>query len=191
MLGRKLLPVIAAGCFVALGLAGSAIAGVAPVAPVAPVARTAMTDADVLGIYIQVNGFDVETALLGRALAGSSAVRDLAAQVATDHISVRAAAFDLATKCNVSPVLPGSRNAAAVEHGRAMTKLGALAGAGFDTAYLQHEVAFHRAAIDAVKQVLQPAATCPALKAHFKEILPALEHHLSVTEALARGLTAR
>jgi hypothetical protein len=56
---------------------------------------------------------------------------------------------------------------------------------------VRHEVIFHRAAIDAVKQVRLPAATCPALVAHFKDVLPALEHHVSETEALARGLTAR
>jgi putative membrane protein len=179
---RKLLPVFAAGCWVVFGLAGSAIAAVHP---------KAMSDAEVLGIYIQVNGFDVETALLGRAQASSSAVRDLAAQVSSDHLGVRQAAFDLAAKCKVSPVLPSNRDVAAIEHGRAMTKLTALKGTEFDKAYLQHEVAFHRAAIDAVRQVLQPSATCPALKAHFKEILPALEHHLSATEGLARELTAR
>ncbi|MEO8621559.1 MAG: DUF4142 domain-containing protein [bacterium] len=180
MRGRTVLPVLAAGCFVLFGLAGSAVAGVT---------STAMSDAEVLGIYIQVNSFDVETALLGRAQAGSSAVRELATQVASDHMGVRQAAFDLAATCKVTPVVPNSRNAAAMEHGREIATLAALTGADFDAAYMHHEVAFHQAAINAVKQVLQPAATCPALKTHFKDILPALEHHLSVTEKVSRGLT--
>lgn len=179
---RKLLPVIAAGCWVVFGLARSATAGIAP---------NAMSDAEVLGIYIQVNGFDVETALLGRSQANSNAVRELAARVSSDHQGVRLAAFDLAAKCKVSPVVPANRDAAAIEHGRAMTKLTALTGVEFDKAYLLHEVAFHRSAIDAVRQSLLPSATCPALKAHFKDVLPALERHLSETEGLARELGAR
>lgn len=182
MRGRTLLSALAGGCCVVLGFAGSAIAHGLP---------AGVTDAEALGIYIQVNGFDVETALLGRAQAASRAVRDLAAQVAFDHIGVRQAAFDLAVRCKVSPALPSSRDAAAIEHGRAMAQLVALKGASFDSVYLHQEVAFHRAAIDAVKQVLEPSATCPALKAHFRDILPALEHHLAVTEELARALPAR
>ena len=99
---------------------------------------------------IQVNGFDVETALLARAQASSNDVRTLATHVSADHMGVRQAAFDLAAKCNVSPVLPASRVGAALEHGKAMTKLAALTGTEFDKSYLLREVAFHRSAIDAV-----------------------------------------
>ena len=179
---KVLLPVVAATCSIVFGVAGSAIAGIAP---------TATSDAEVLGIYIQVNGFEVETALLGRAQANSPTVRALAAQVASDHMGVRQAAFDLATTCKASPALPNNRAGAAIEHGRALVKLAALTRVDFDRAYMQHEVAFHRATIDAVRQVLLPSTTCAALKAHFKEVLPAMEHHLAETEALTRELTAR
>jgi putative membrane protein len=179
---KKLFPVFAAGCLVVFGLAGCGVAGIVP---------SAMSDAEILGVYIQVNGFDIETALLGRAQARSDPVRELAARVSSDHMGVRQTAFDLAAKCKVSPVLPGNREVAAIEHGRAMTRLTALEGLEFDKAYVQHEVAFHRAAIDAVRQLLQPSATCPALKAHFKSVLPALEQHLSATEELSRELNAR
>jgi putative membrane protein len=72
-----------------------------------------------------------------------------------------------------------------------MVTLAGLRGVDFDRAYLKHEVAFHRAAIDAVKHALLPATSCPALKAHFEGVLPAMEHHLSETETLSRKLTAR
>jgi putative membrane protein len=158
---------------------------------VARSAPAALSNAEVLGTYIQVNGFDVETALLARAQARSTAARDLAARVAEDHLGVRQAAYALAVTCKASPVLPNNRTAAAVEHGRAMHDLAALSGAEFDRAYLKHEVAFHRAAIDAVRKVLLPATTCAALRAHFTDVLPAMEHHLAETERLANELTAR
>src|SRR3954467_12012574 len=101
---KKLFATLAAASIIALGLARAARS--------AHAAKTALSDAEVLGIYIQVNGFDVETALLGRAQASSNDVRTPASQVSTDHMGVRQAAFDLATKCNVSPVLPSSRGAA-------------------------------------------------------------------------------
>jgi putative membrane protein len=142
-----------------------------------------------MGIYIQVNGFDIDTALLGRSQAHSDAVRKLAEHVASDHIGVRQAAYAVSAKCNTSPVLPTARNAAAVEHGNALTRLLGLKGAAFDKEYLQHEVAFHRAAIEAVKNALIPSARCPELQAHLKAVLPAFEHHLAQSEALAEQLS--
>lgn len=178
VVARTAAPMIAALWFALLGPTGSAVAG-------------ALDDGQILGIYIQVNGFDAETALLGRALSHSSAVRNLATHVSTDHLGVRQAAYALAAKCKVSPVIPSERDAAAVEHGQEMTKLSALKGAEFDKAYLRHEVAFHTAAIEAVRQALEPSATCPDLRAHFKDVLPAFEHHLLETQALARELNVR
>ena len=46
--------------------------------------RPTLSDAEVIGIYIQVNSFDVEAALLARAQASSKAVRTLATQVAAE-----------------------------------------------------------------------------------------------------------
>ena len=144
-----------------------------------------LSDAQILGIYIQVNGFDIETALLGSAQGGSDEVRSLAKHVAADHSGVRQAAYVLAEKCKVVPTLPAERNAAASDHATMLGRLQALKGAEFDKAYAEHEVAFHRAAIEAVKTALLPSAQCVELKAHFREVLPAFAHHLQQTEALA------
>jgi putative membrane protein len=144
-----------------------------------------LTDGQIIAIYIQVNGFDIETALLGRAQATSAEARKLAEHVASDHLGVREGAYALAEKCKVAPVLPTERNAAAIDHDKAMAKLLALKGADFDKAYAEHEVAFHTAAIDAVKTALLPSAKCPELQEHFKQVLPAFEHHLMMTKELA------
>lgn len=154
-------------------------------APVSASMAAAADDAQILGIYIQVNSFDIETALLARAQGNSDALKRLAEQVSADHLGLRQEAQSLALTCNVAPTLPGERNAAMKEHGQAMMSLSALKGPQFDKAYLEHEVAFHRAAIDAVRTMLLPASRCPALQAHFKAVLPALEKHLAHTEELA------
>src|SRR4051812_16797262 len=107
---RKSLTIVAAGACMAFGLAHTV--------RTAQAERSALNDAEVLGIYIQVNGFDIETALLARAQAKSNAVRTLATHVSTDHMGVRQAAHDLAAKCAVTPTLPSSRDAAALEHGQ-------------------------------------------------------------------------
>ena len=174
--------IVASACAVGVGLL---------IAPRARGAGTAMNDAEVLAVYIQVNGFDIETALLAKAQAVSPAIRALAGQVAKDHLGVRQAAYDLASTCKVVPSLPNARNSAAVDHSRSVTTLAAMSGAEFDRAYIQREVAFHRSAINAVRDALLPAATCPALKAHLTQILPALQQHAKETERVAGDLPPR
>ncbi|KAF2992181.1 DUF4142 domain-containing protein [Methylocystis sp. MJC1] len=156
-----------------------------------PAQAASLDDAQILGIYIQVNSFDIESALLARAQGASAALRKLAAHVAADHIGVRKAAYDLARKCGVTPATPAKRVSAASDHAAAMQRLAALQGAEFDNAYLRHEEAFHAGAIDAAKKLLEPAASCAELRAHLQEILPAFEGHLSQTRAMAREFGAR
>lgn len=154
-------------------------------------AAAPLDDAQILGIYIQVNGFDIETALLGRGLGYSVGVRSIAEHVSTDHLGVRQLAYTIAAACKVQPVLPESRAQAGIEHGQAMARLVTLKGRDFDEAYLSHEVVFHKDAIAAVREVLAPAARCPALKEHLNGVLPAFESHLAETAKLAAALPRR
>lgn len=158
---------------------------------VAAARAATLTDGQIIAIYTQVNGFDIEMALLARAQARADAVRQLAAHVASDHVGVRQTAHALARQCGVTPALPPQRNAAADEHGKAMVRLQALEGAAFDVEFLRHEVGFHRAAIAAVREQLLPAARCAELKAHLSQVLPAFEHHLARTRELERALPAK
>jgi putative membrane protein len=151
----------------------------------------ALTDDRILGIYVQVNSFDIETALAGQAHGASESVRKVARHVASDHVAVRQRAYELARQCNVPISLPADRDSAALEHGKTLTQLLTLSGAAFDKAYARHEVSFHRSAIDAVRNVLLPAASCRALKTHLNEVLPAFEHHLAQAEAIDRALAGR
>lgn len=147
-----------------------------------------LSDAQILGIYSQVNSFDIETALLGELKGASEEVRGIGEMVSRDHTGVRAAAHDLAADLGVDPVLPPSRVGAARDHDEVILMLRGLDGAEFDAAYLRHEIAFHTAAIGAVETVLLPQADAPELKAHFKAILPAFEHHLKMNIDAAQTL---
>jgi len=153
-----------------------------------PAKAQPLSDGQIVAIYDQVNSFDIEAALLAAARAESPSVRALAATVAKDHIGVRNAASALARKAGMAPVLPPDRFAAALDHEALMEDLVGRSGADFDRAYISHELAFHRAAIDAVRSVLLPQAQDTTLQAHFRDVLPHFEHHLAETERVAREL---
>lgn len=154
-----------------MGLSQSGFAG----------SKNDLDDQTILAIYDQVNKFDVETAELGLKKGHSEEVKSLANMVFNDHSGVRKGVKDLANKLNVKLVLPASRIEAENGHQAVMASLKAKSGTEFDRAYLQHEITFHTAAIQAVREVLLPGATSPKLKEHFQAVLPAFEHHLAMT----------
>lgn len=147
-----------------------------------------LSDAQIIGIYSQVNSFDIETALLGELMGASQEVRAIGRMVSGDHTGVRAAVHSLAEEIGVVPVLPPSRIDAARDHDAAILVLRDLEGADFDAAYLRHEIAFHQAAISAVEQLLIPETENADLRAHFEAVLPAFYHHLEMNVEAAESL---
>lgn len=65
-----------------------------------------------------------------------------------------------------------------------MKKLGGLKGAEFDKAWLDHEIAYHQAVIDAVTKTLLPATKNADLKAFEEKIAPAFVGHLQMAKEL-------
>ena len=147
-------------------------------------ADDSLSKKELYSIFDQVNGFDIETASLGVVQSDNKDVRALAAMVLRDHSMVIQMARDLAKQHAVIYTVDHS-NAPAVAHKKALTRLRGLSGKEFDKAYLKHEVDFHRAAINAVKTVLMPAAKGTEFDALLQTVLPGFEHHLDSTEKLA------
>lgn len=150
--------------------------------------EAALDDGAIVGIYNQLNTFDVESALLAAGKAQSAALREHSLEVAAHHREARLAAAALAEAAGAAEQAPRTRAVEARAHYRAMEALAAQDGAAFDRAFLAHAVAAHRAAIATLKSVLLPGAKDPRLKKHFEEMLPHFEHHLHATSELARSL---
>lgn len=147
-----------------------------------------LNDGQIIGIYLQVNSFDIESALLAINRAHSKAVKNLAMMVSTDHRGVRLMAVNLASTIGVKVSLPDGRQQAANSFYQTSVDLSKLEGQSFDKAYLLYEIDFHTQAIKAVKTVLSPSSTNAKLKKHFETVLPHFEHHLAETTAIAKSL---
>jgi putative membrane protein len=149
----------------------------------------ALSDSALLAIYTQVNEFDVQTAAVGLERAQSEAVRALAQMVHDDHGAVLARTAELARSLHVEPELPAERAVEQQKHEAVLASLRAVSDNEFDRAYLTHEIAFHSAAIDAVKTVLIPQAS-PKVQELLEAVLPGFEHHLAETKRVAQALQA-
>ena len=153
--------------------------------PQAAPAQEKLDDATIVAIYDAANTADIETGQLAEKRAVDKEVKAFGAQLAGDHAAVRQQGRDLAAKLGVTPT-PPSGDQSAKDHAAAMERLGALEGAVFDKAFLQHEIAFHKAVIDAINGTLLPAIKNAELKALVMKVAPAFQAHMLRAEGLLK-----
>lgn len=155
-----------------------------------PIDGVALDDPTIVAIFDAANTADIETGLLAAERGHSKEVRAFGEMLARDHTQVRQIGRDLATKLGVTPT-PPKDDAAAKAHAQAMETLRSKSGADFDRAFLQHEVAFHKSVIDAVKSTLLPAIRNQELRALVVKVAPAFEAHMLAAQGLEKQLARK
>jgi putative membrane protein len=137
----------------------------------------ALDDATIVAIFDAANTWDVETGALAEKKGTTKEIRDFGAMLVHDHTMVRQQGRDLAKKLGVHPT-PPKDFAMAKDHEAAMKTLRDAKGAAFDRAFLQHEVNYHKAVIDAVTGTLLPAIQNQELKDLVTRVAPAFQAHM-------------
>ena len=165
--------------------------GAALVVPFVVVAQSkpaapAIDDAAIVGIFDIANTWDIATGSLASTKGASKEVKDFGAMLARDHKIVQDSGRALATKLKVTPTPVAADFPLKMQHEATMKKLENLSGAAFDQAFLEHEVAYHRAVIDAVNKSFLPAITSMELKAFVQKIAPAFVAHQVAAEQLLK-----
>lgn len=149
-------------------------------------AANALDDSVIVGIFDVANTWDVATGSLAATRASRKDVKDFGAMLVHDHKVVQDSARKLAKKLNLAPVPVPADFPLKVAHEAAMKKLSALTGPAFDKAFLEHEVAYHKAVADALNQSLLPAMKSPELKAYVTQVVPAFVAHMVAAETLLK-----
>ena len=170
---------------IAVALAATTAATRVTVRPAA-----ALDDPTIVAIFDAANTADIETGSLAAERGSTKEVRDFGAMLVRDHKAVRQQGRDLAKKLGVTPTAPKD-DASAKEHAAVMKKLQGLKGAEFDHAFLQHEVAFHKAVIDAVTNTLLPAIQNADVKALVVKVAPAFQAHMLAADNLDKKLAVK
>ena len=151
--------------------------------PTARVAvQGALTDPQIAAIFEAANTLDIETGGVAARRGSTKTVRHFGAQLVRDHKSVRGQGRALVKKLGVKAVLPKDNAIVTTlvkDHTDAMKALNsAKKGADFDRAFLQHEVGYHKAVIDAVNSTLLPAIKNAELKTLVTTVAPAFQAHM-------------
>ena len=154
----------------------------------AAAAGTGPTDPQIAAIVVTANQVDIDAGKLAKAHSHSKQVRDFAQLMITDHSSVNRSATELVTRLHVVPESNATSQSLQKGGDENLAHLNTLKGADFDKAYVDHEVAYHQAVLDAVDGTLIPSAQNADLKALLVKVRPAFVAHLEHAKNLQASL---
>jgi putative membrane protein len=158
--------------------------------PAASVFAQGPTDPQIAAIVVTANQVDIDAGRLAASRSTNAEVKAFANQMITDHSGVNKLAVELVGKLKVTP--EDNPTSASLKAGgeKNMANLKTLEGHAFDKAYIDNEVAYHQAVLEAVDKTLIPSAQNAELKALLVKVRPAfvahLEHAKSVQASVAK-----
>jgi putative membrane protein len=157
----------------ALGMGGFAVAADAP------------TDPQIAHIAYTAGQIDIAAA--GQAIKKSKnqEIIDFANEMARDHKAVNDQTIALVTKLGVTPEDNPTSQALSKAAADKLAELGKLDGAAFDKAYIDNEVAYHKAVDSALSTLLIPSAKNAELKALLQTGLTLFTEHEKHAEMVA------
>ena len=146
-------------------------------------ATASLNDASAAGIFDALNQWDIDMGAMVADRGSRKDIRAFAAQLVRDHHAIQKLDQGVVKKLKLKLVLPKGL-AIQQTHDAGTKKLKSLKGKEFDLAFLQHEVEFHKAAIDLIANTLLPAVQNADLKALMAKSSPAFQAHLVKAQSL-------
>jgi putative membrane protein len=156
----------------------------------AQAASPKLSDPEVAHVAVTANSIDIDLAKLAQSRTSNPDVKQFASTMITDHSAVNAQATALATKLGVTPKDNAVSQSLLKGAAEARAAIEPLKGKAFDKAYIDREVAYHEAVIDALDKVLIPNTSNAELKKLLVDVRPAFEAHLAHAKNLQGALGA-
>jgi len=146
------------------------------------------SDPQIAHIVVTANQIDIDAGKIAKSKSKNKEVQAFAQQMITDHGAVNKQAGALAKKLGVKPEdndISKSLKKGGAENTANLKK---LSGAAFDKVYVDHEVAYHQAVLDAIDKTLIPSAQNAELKGLIEKVRPAIQAHLDHAKHLQGDL---
>ena len=138
----------------------------------------APTDPQIAAIVVTANQVDIDAGKLAKSKGQSKEVQEFAQRMITDHSGVNKSAQELVQKLHVTPEPNPTSESLQKGGDQNRATLKGLSGSAFDKAYVDHEVAYHEAVLQAMDKTLIPSAQNAELKALLVKVRPAFVAHL-------------
>jgi putative membrane protein len=146
------------------------------------VSAQAPTDPQIAHIAATAHSIDIARGKDALKKSKNAEVKQFAEQMVNDHQAGLNEAQALLKKLGVKPEDNPTSQALQKQAKDEKAKLSKLKGKAFDKEYIDHEIAYHKAVLDAVKNTLIPNAKNAELKQLLTDAGPTLEGHLRHAE---------
>ena len=147
-----------------------------------------LTDPEIASVAVTANQIDINYAKIAKTKSKNADVVKFAETMMADHQSVIDQAVALVKKLGVTPKDNDVSKKLNSDAEATKKMLNAKSAKDFDKAYIDNEVAYHKAVIDAVQNLLIPQAQNADLKALLEKVLPILKTHLEHAEMVQKNM---
>jgi putative membrane protein len=137
-----------------------------------------LSDAEVASVAVVANQIDISYGEIAKKKSKDADILKFAETMISDHKAVIAQAAALVKKLGVTPKDNAVSQKLLADAEKTKKTLRSKSGKAFDRAYIDNEVAYHKAVIAAVEDLLIPETENKELKALLENVVPALKTHL-------------
>jgi putative membrane protein len=146
------------------------------------------SDPQIAHIAYTAGVIDINAAKQALEKSGSKEVKAFAQDMVRDHEAVNKQALALVKKLNVTPEDNDTSRTLSKQASDKLAELAKLKGAAFDKAYVENEVAYHKAVNAALETQLIPSANNAELKSLLQTGLKIFQGHQQHAEHVAADL---
>jgi len=137
-----------------------------------------LSDPEVASVAVVANQIDISYGEIAKGKSKNEDILKFAETMINDHKAVIAQAAALAKKLGVTPKDNAVSQKLLADAEKTKKMLRSKSGKAFDKAYIDNEVAYHKAVIAAVEGLLIPETDNGELKSLLQNVVPALKTHL-------------
>jgi putative membrane protein len=148
------------------------------------------TDANIAALLDEANKADSSAGAAAVKKASSPEVKKFARMMMGEHHALRVAGEKVVKQAKITPAAPANDPVAPLAQQETSVLDSTPAGAGFDRAYIDQEVAAHRAVKDLLERS-ETEADNPDLKAVIVKARPVVDRHLKEAEELQQKLAEK
>lgn len=150
-----------------------------------------LSDPEVAHVAVTANQIDITAGELAKEKSKNAEVVKFAETMINDHKAVIQQASDLAKKLGVTPLDNAVSKQLLSDAQKTTESLSTKKGKDFDKAYIDNEVAYHKAVIAAVEGLLIPETENAELKDLLQKVVPALQAHLHHAEMVQKQFAGK
>lgn len=148
-----------------------------------------LTDPEIAHVAVTANQIDINYAKIAKERTSNEKVLNFAQAMIDDHSAIINMAAALAKDLGVTPQKNAVSKSLLAGEKKTTKMLKTVDAEDFDAAYVKNEVAYHKAVINAVQNILIPQADNDRLRDLLKSVMPLLESHLEHAEMVYTKLT--